>query len=292
VSPEPRAVTRGRWIRIALGAALAAVALIAFALTRPARVQTLRMPLRGISLYYELEGAGPPLLLLHGGAGNGMQFSNQRRDFARAHRLIVPDCRAQGRTTDRPGPLTYHDMAEDMAALLDLLHVERVDVMGWSDGGDIGLDLAIHHPERIAHLVTFGANFGPAGLNAPDVQWNRTATADSFGTGTRVSWTALNPEPEHYREAMNKILDLWRTEPRFTAAELGAIRARTLVCVGEHDLIRPDHTDSLVRAIPGAEKWVVPGASHSAMLERPDLVNPRVLAFLMLAPRLTARGVR
>ncbi len=292
MSPEPRAVTRGRWIRIALGAALAAVALIAFALTRPARVQTLRMPLRGISLYYELEGAGPPLLLLHGGAGNGMQFSNQRRDFARAHRLIVPDCRAQGRTTDRPGPLTYHDMAEDMAALLDSLHVERVDVMGWSDGGDIGLDLAIHHPERIAHLVTFGANFGPGGLNAPDVQWNRTATADSFGTGTRVSWTALNPEPEHYREAMNKILDLWRTEPRFTAAELGAIRARTLVCVGEHDLIRPDHTDSLVRAIPGAEKWVVPGASHSAMLERPDLVNPRVLAFLMLAPRLTARGVR
>ena len=273
-----------RWPWVAAGAALVLVAATAFVLTRPARVQTLHLSLRGIRLYYELEGAGPPLLLLHGGAGNGMQFSNQRRDFARLHRLIVPDCRAQGRTTDRPGPLTYHDMAEDMAALLDSLHVQQVDVMGWSDGGDIGLDLAVHHPERIAHLVTFGANFSPGGLNVPDVEWNRTATADSFGTGTRVSWTALNPDPEHYRAAMDKIIDMWRTQPRFTLAELGGIRARTLVCVGEHDLIRRDHTDSLVRAIPGAELFVVPGASHSAIQERPDLVNPRVLAFLMQAP--------
>jgi pimeloyl-ACP methyl ester carboxylesterase len=292
VNPDRRADPVRRWGRIAVGVVLIAVALIAFVLTRPARVQTVRLPLRGIRLYYELEGAGPPLLLLHGGAGNGMQFSNQRRDFARAHRLIVPDCRAQGRTTDRPGPLTYHDMAEDMAALLDSLHVQRVDVMGWSDGGAIGLDLAIHHPERIAHLVTFGANFSPEGLNAPDVEWNRTATADSFGTGTRVSWTALNPEPQHYREAMDKILDMWRTQPRFTLAELAGIRARTLICVGDHDLIRRDHTDSLVRAIPGAELWVVPGASHSAMLERPDLVNPRVLAFLSQPPRLPPRSVR
>jgi pimeloyl-ACP methyl ester carboxylesterase len=264
---------------------LAAVGALALVLTLPGRVQTLRLPLRGIRVYCELEGTGTPLLLLHGGAGNGMQFSHQRRDFAREHRLIVPDCCAQGRTTDRPGPLTYHDMAEDMVALLDTLHVGRVDIMGWSDGGDIGLDLALHHPERVNHLVTFGANFLPDGLNAPDVEWNRKATADSFGTGTRVSWTSLNPQPEHYRAAMEKILDMWRTQPRFTFEELGRIRARTLVCVGEYDLIRPAHTDSLVRAIPGAERWVVPGASHSAMIERPDLVNPRVLAFLRQGAR-------
>ena len=94
-------------------------------------------PIRGLRMYYETGGAGPPLLLLHGGAGNGMQFEKQIPAFAPSHRLIVPDCRAQGRTTDRPGPLTYHDMAEDMIALLDRLHVRAVDVMGWSDGGDI-----------------------------------------------------------------------------------------------------------------------------------------------------------
>jgi pimeloyl-ACP methyl ester carboxylesterase len=240
--------------------------------------------LRGIRMYYETQGRGSPLLLLHGGAGNGMQFEKQRPAFAEHHLLIVPDCRAQGRTTDRPGPLTYHDMAEDMVALLDRLRVGRVDVMGWSDGGDIGLDLAIHHPERVAHLVTFGANFSPDGLNAADVAWNRAATPDSFGPGMREGWTKLNPQPAHYEAAMGKILAMWRTEPRFTRAQLGRIRARTLVCAGEHDLIRPEHTAALARAIPGARMWIVPGASHGAMIERPDLVNPRVLAFLADQP--------
>ncbi len=252
----------------------------------PAAGQTLAF--RGIRLYYETAGQGPPLLLLHGGAGNGMQFEKQRDEFARSHTVIIPDCRAQGRSTDRPGPLTFHDMAEDMVALLNRLGVGPVDIMGWSDGGNIGLDLAIHHPKRVSHLVTFGANFAPDGLQAADQAWNRTATADSFGTGMRDGWTALSPDPAHYEAAMTKILDLWRTQPRFTAAELGRIRARTLICVGEHDVVRAEHTSELVRRIPGAETWTVPGASHSAMIERPDLVNPRVLAFL--ATKGMARG--
>lgn len=236
--------------------------------------------IRGIRMYYELHGSGAPLLLLHGGAGNGMQFEHQIPAFASTHRLIVPDCCAQGRTTDRSEPLSYQAMAEDMIALLDQIGVKRVDVMGWSDGGNIGLDLAMHHPDRIGHLVTFGANFQPDGLNAQDVAWGRTATADSFGPDMRKGWTKLNPQPEHYVDAMNKILDMWRTQPRWTEADLGTIRAKCLVCAGEHDVVRPEHTAALARAIPGAQVWIVPGASHSAMIERPDLVNPKVLAFL------------
>ncbi len=234
----------------------------------------------GLRMYYELHGSGPPLLLIHGGAGNGMQFEHQVPDFEKTHTLIVPDCRAQGRTNDRPGPLTYHGMAEDMIALLDALHLKRVDVMGWSDGGNIGLDMAMHHPDRVSHLVTFGANFRPDGVSPQDMAWNASATADSFGPGMREGWTKLNPQPEHYAEAMDKILVMWRTLPRWTAADLGRIRAKCLICAGEHDLIRREHTDALARAIPHAEEWIVPGASHGAMIERPDLVNPKVLAFL------------
>ncbi len=233
----------------------------------------------GIRMYYELHGAGPPLLLLHGGAGNGMQFEKQLPAFTPHYRCIVPDCCAQGRTSDRPGPLTYHAMAEDMIALLDRLHVKRVDIMGWSDGGNIGLDMAMHHPDRVKHLVTFGANFQPDGLNPQDVEWNSTATAESFGPGMKEGWTQLNPQPEHYEEAMNKIIAMWRTLPRWSLADLHTIRAKCLICAGDHDLIRRDHTEQLAHAIPGAEMWIVPNASHSAMIERWDVVNPRVLEF-------------
>jgi pimeloyl-ACP methyl ester carboxylesterase len=270
--PSPRAILPGL---------IAAACLVA----APARADGGRVvPVRDIRVYLEEQGSGPPLLLLHGGAGNGMQFAKQREAFARRHRLLIPDCRGQGRTTLGTGPFDYHAMAEDMLALLDSLHVAKVDVMGWSDGGDIGLDLAIHHPGRIVHLVTFGANASPEGLRPADRAWAATATADSFGDGMRRDWSALNPEPDRYREAMEKILAMWRTEPRFTARELAAIRARVLVCAGEHDLILPEHTALLTREIPGARSWIVPGASHGAMLERPDLVNPRVLAFLDEGP--------
>ena len=234
----------------------------------------------GIRMYYETRGAGSVLVLLHGGAGNGEQFGGQVPAFEKRFRLVVPDMCAQGRTTDRPGPLTYHAMAEDVIALMDRLGVKRFDIMGWSDGGVTGLDLAIHHPERLRRLVTFGANFSPDGLQPADVAWNDTATAAAFGDGMRQGWTRLSPEPGHYEAAMNKIIHMWKTEPRFTAAELHSIRARVLVGAGEHDLIRLEHTRALAASIPGAQMWIVPGASHGAMLEKPAEVNARVIDFL------------
>jgi pimeloyl-ACP methyl ester carboxylesterase len=265
-------------LRLALAACF-----VTFALphARPAHAYTGHyLRVHGIRMYYELHGRGAPLLLLHGGAGNGMQFEKQLPAFSPRYRCIVPDCCAQGRTTDRPGPLTYHAMAEDMIALLDHLRIRRVDIMGWSDGGNIGLDMAMHHPDRVAHLVTFGANFRPDGLNPQDIQWNNTATAESFGPGMREGWTKLNPQPENFEQAMNKIIAMWRSLPNWTPADLGAIRAKTLVCAGDRDLIRADHTAELAKAIPGAEMWIVPNASHSAMIERAEVVNPRVLEFL------------
>jgi pimeloyl-ACP methyl ester carboxylesterase len=237
------------------------------------------LTVHGIRMYYEVHGKGRPLLMLHGGTGNGMQFEHQLPAFSPAYRCIVPDCCAQGRTTDRPGPLTYHAMAEDMIALLDHLHVKSADIMGWSDGGNIGLDMAMHHPERVGHLVTFGANFQPDGLNPDDVQWNNTATAQSFGNGMRDAWTKLNPQPEHYEEAMNKIIAMWRTLPNWSLADLRTIRAKTLIVCGDHDLIRQDHSEQLAHAIPGAQLWVVPNANHGVMVEHWDIVNPRVLEF-------------
>ncbi len=260
--------------------ALAAVALLALGACAADRPAGRYVALDGIRMYVEVHGRGPALVLLHGGTGDGRQFSNQVPEFEKRFRVIVPDLCAQGRTTDRPGPLTYHAMAEDIAALLDRLHVRRADVMGWSDGGIVGLDLALHHPGRVEHLVTFGANFTPDGLNPRDVEWNLSASAESLGPATRQAYVREAPDPAHYEVAMNKIIAMWRTQPNFTLAQLRAIRARTLVCAGEHDLVRPEHTQQLAAAIPGARLWIVPGATHGAILERPALVNRTVLEFL------------
>ena len=265
-------------IRALLSLALLAGASLAHAATPVAVGRYAKV--NGIRLYYEIHGQGSPLLLLHGGVGDGRQFEKQLPAFTPTHRCIVPDSRAQGRSTDGAAPLTYHQMAEDMIALLDQLRVKRVDIMGWSDGGVIGLDLAMNHPERVRRVVTFGANFRADGLNQPDIEWNATASAESFGPGMKEAYEKQNPEPANYETAMTKVIAMWRTQPQWTPAELGTIRARVLVGAGEHDVIRRDHSEALAKAIPGAELWIVPGASHSVMIERPEVVNPKVLEFL------------
>jgi pimeloyl-ACP methyl ester carboxylesterase len=237
--------------------------------------------LNGIRVYYETYGKGPTLVLLHGGAGSGAQFEHQIPYLEKHFRLVVPDARAQGRTTDGAGPLTYHAMAEDVRALLDHLHVKKADMLGWSDGGDVALDLAMHHPDRVGKIITFGANYRADGLNSPDVAWNRTATADDFGPDMRKFYDSVAPDTAHYEIAMNKVIALWREEPNWNEADLGRIRSRTLIVAGDHDVVRPDHTESLAKAIPNATLWIVPDASHSMLQEKPEVVNPRVLAFLL-----------
>lgn len=267
--------------------ALAALALVAAGCGTWTPPRATRIPkaghyasLRGIRVYYETYGKGPALVLLHGGAGSGAQFAKQVPVFARHFRLIVPDARGQGRTTDTPGPLTYHGMAEDVKALLDHLHVARANLLGWSDGGVVALDLAMHHPERVLRVVTFGANFRADGLNAPDVAWNQTAQAQDFGPDMRRFYVSVAPDSNRYEEAMNKVIALWRDEPNWNEADLARIQSKVLVVAGEHDVVRQDHTEAMARAIPHATLWIVPGASHSVLQEQPEVVNPRVLTFL------------
>jgi pimeloyl-ACP methyl ester carboxylesterase len=274
-------VFRARLAWLALGVALVSVAACEGApwSGHYARVQ-------GIRLYYEIHGRGAPLLLLHGGGGSGQSFSHQIPAFERQFRVIVPDLRAQGRTSDGPGPLTYRAMADDMIALLDRLGVKRADVVGWSDGAIVGLDLAIRHPERVDHLVSFGANFTPDGYTQPALDWISTANAESFGPDAKQDYRRLAPDPDHYEIAMHKILAMWRTQPNYSLADLRAIKARALIAAGEHDMVRDDHTRALAAAIPGARLWIVPGAGHGVIFEEPELVNRTVIDFLhdRLAP--------
>jgi len=220
--------------------------------------------LNGVRIAYRVHGHGARLLLLHGGGSQSLAMARQILDFGRHFTVIAPDSRGQGESSDDGDTLSYHVMAEDMVGLLDRLHVARADVVGWSDGGIIGLDLAIHHPGRVRKLVVFGANFTPDGIEHRQLEEIRSAWADDSARAAADTAARLPLGARLHR--------LWLTQPNFSLTDLGSIRAPTLVAVGDRDLPSLEHTVALARAIPGAQLCVIPGATHAVLRERPDVV--------------------
>ena len=120
----------------------------------------------GIKLHYETYGQGTPLLMIHGNGGSIAHLGYQIEAFAPRYQVIVADSRGHGQSEMGPGRLTYEHQAEDLNALLDHLHLKSAYVLGWSDGGILGLLLAIHHPDKVAKLAIMGANLRPDGAYA------------------------------------------------------------------------------------------------------------------------------
>ncbi len=240
-----------------------------------------RADLNGIRLYYETHGSGEPLLLMHGGTAFIESFYAQIPALARGHRIIAPDSRCHGRSTDGEGPLSYGLMASDMLALIDRLKLGRVDIVGWSDGGIIGLDLAIHHPSRVGRLVMIGSNFRADGMTAGSIAKLKTLTPDDpLLEDARAFYRRIAPDPSRWPVLFGKVKTMWLTQPQYTAADLAKVRAKTLVILGENDDIRREHGQEMARRIPGARLVIIPGASHMAPMEKPDELNKVIVDFL------------
>ena len=236
-----------------------------------------RAQVDGISLYYETYGAGPPVLVLHG-AGAFLETMNPFiRALAPTHTVIAVDSRGQGRSTDGPGPIHYAQMADDMLALMDALHIKTADVVGWSDGGIVGLAMAMKAQGRVGRLMAIGANYDVKGVDPkaadPAAFAREAAQVEPF-------YDAIAPDPKHFPVMVQKIAAMLSTEPHYTPTDLGRIRAQVLVVAGEHDLILRPHTDALAHAIPGAREVIVPGASHFGPLEQPRVYGDLAVNFL------------
>jgi len=236
-----------------------------------------RANVNGISLYYETYGQGPPVLVLHG-AGAFLEVMHYFiTALAPTHTVIAVDSRAQGRSTDGPGPITYGRMGADMIALMDALKIKQADVVGWSDGGIVGLDMAMKHPDRVRRLIAIGANYDVNGIDRKKMS---PAMLAAQAQQVKPFYDAIAPDPSHFAVVMKKIETMVTTEPHYTLAELSHIHARVLIVAGEHDLILRKHTDNLAHAIPGAKEIIVPGASHFGPLEKPDVYNDIARNFL------------
>jgi pimeloyl-ACP methyl ester carboxylesterase len=234
--------------------------------------------INGVELYYEEHGdpAGQPVLLLHGSLGSSEDFDNLAPVLVTAgYRVIGTDSRAQGRSAWGDVPITYEQMAADTLGLLDHLGITKTDVVGWSQGGIIALDLAIHHPERLGRVVAYGAYFSPAGTRfVPSAQ---IPPLERF----IADYRRLSPEPERFEELAGVLDALHKTAPNYSEAELGSISVPVLVLDGaEEEGIKPEHTRRLAALIPGSTLVLMPDTGHFAMFAQPAAFNQIVLDYL------------
>ena len=233
----------------------------------------------GAHIYYAAFGAGPPVILLHGGMVNSRWWANQAPALTRAgYRAILIDSRGHGRSSRDGRPYTYELMASDVVAVMDHLGIRKAAVVGWSDGAIVGLVMAIHDPDRLTRVFAFAANMDPSGVK-PDVETNRTfARAEARGAR---DYAMLSPTPGDFAAFKKAIETMWQTEPNYTAAQLAKIITPVAIVDGDHDeAIKPEHTRYLARSIPGAKLIFLPGVSHFAMLQNPALFNAAMLGFL------------
>jgi pimeloyl-ACP methyl ester carboxylesterase len=235
-------------------------------------------PVGDIQMYYTVYGEGDPVLLIHGGLGNADVWGFQVPELAKTHEVIVADSRGHGRSTRSDKPFGYALMADDYLALLDHLGVDQTALVGWSDGGIIGLDIAIRHPERLSRLFAFAANYTPEGVKA-SVADDRTFNA--YIARAAEDYARLSPTPDQFDAFVEQISQMWATEPNYTQDQLRAITVPTVIFDGDHDeAIEPAHTEEMAELIPGAELVIMKDASHFAMWQHPDEFNATVLEFL------------
>ncbi len=234
----------------------------------PEAVKSGYAPVNGIELYYAVFGKGDPILLIHGGLGHSDIWSNQVIALAKTNTVIIADSRGHGRSSRDAQPYGYDLMSSDYLALLDYLKIDKVDLIGWSDGGIIGIDIALHHPERLNKLFAQAANVTIDGVN-PDVMNNKTFATYIEKMG--ADYKKLSKTPDQYDAFVDQISKMWATQPAWTKEQLATIKTPTAIVAGDHDeAILPKHTEYIASAIPGAKLIILKDASHFAMLQDPD----------------------
>jgi pimeloyl-ACP methyl ester carboxylesterase len=248
------------------------------ALPLPATEVSGRMAHDGAEIWYASYGAGPAVVLLHGGMGNAGNWGYQVPALVEAgYRAVVIDSRGHGRSTRDQRPFSYTLLAADTRAVLDKLEIANAAFVGWSDGADTALVLAAETPERAAGVMFFACNMDGTGT----LPFVMTPVIGRCFNRHVEDYAALSPVPGGFEAFSEAVGLMQRTQPEYSAAQLGAIRVPVTVVQAEHDeFIKPEHARYLARTIPGAELVWLDGVSHFAPVQRPDLFNGAMLDFV------------
>jgi pimeloyl-ACP methyl ester carboxylesterase len=244
----------------------------------PAPAESGYAPVNGIKMYYAVYGQGSPILFIHGGLANADYWANQVIALSKTHKVIVADSRGHGRSTRTSAPMGYDLMASDYVALLDYLKIPKTALVGWSDGGIIGIDIAMSHPDRLTKLFAQAANVTTNGVKPDTMQ---APTFGGFVGHAGGEYRRMSPTPDQYAAFVAEINKMWETQPNWTKEQLSKIRVPTAIVLGDHDeAIKRDHTEYMASVIPGAKLIILKNASHFAMLQDPDGYTKAVLDFV------------
>lgn len=228
-----------------------------------------------LDIYYEEQGHGPPLLLIHGGTLTGASWQPYLAAFAAHYRVITPDSRGHGRTANPTGRMSYRLLAEDLAALVQALALPRPLICGYSDGGQVALEIGMRYPDLPQALIV-----GAAWFKFTDTYraWVRGVLGDEQSPGVDTEqfardypgwaeWLQQAYGPDGWKTFLHQIKPMWATPLNYTPADFARVVAPTLVLLGDRDdLVPVEEAAEMYRLLPNAELAVVPGADHGAFL--------------------------
>jgi pimeloyl-ACP methyl ester carboxylesterase len=231
-------------------------------------------PAGELSMYYEIRGEGRPLILLHGAYMTVDMMGPILPGLAESRRVVVPEQQGHGRTADVDRPITYEQMADDTAALARHLEIEDADVVGYSMGGGIALQLAIRHPALVRKLVLASTSFTSDGMHAVALEMLPSVTPELFaGTAIEEAYRRTAPNPGDFPKLVEKLKQLDTTDFAWPEQEIRAIAAPTLIILGDSDGIRLEHAVELfglrgggvmgdLAGLPDSQLAVLPGTAH------------------------------
>jgi pimeloyl-ACP methyl ester carboxylesterase len=244
--------------------------------TAPAlAVKTGYADVNGLHMYYEELGAGEPVLLLHGAYMSADDMRPVANILAKTRKVIVPEAQGHARTVDIDRPITYEAMADDTAALMDHLGIQSADVVGYSMGATTALMLAMRHPAKVERMVAASGTFKTTGMYPEVVAFFPTITPEIFaGSPFEAAYKKLSPTPEKFPQFVEKLKQLDVTPQDWPAKDIAAIKAPTLVIVGDQDVVTPEHAVEMFRLLGGGKPGdmgnpppddqlaILPGTSH------------------------------
>ena len=247
----------------------------------PKAVRSGLAPVNGIKIWYATFGHGESVVMLHGGLASADYWGRQVRALQTHYQVIVMDSRGHGRSSRDAQPFGYDLMASDVLALMDHLGIKKAAIVGWSDGAIIGLDIAMHHPERVSKLFAFAANSDPSGV--ADIA--RSDVFNAYIARAGEEYKRQSPTPTEYKAFVEEITKMWETQPKWTDADLARIKVPTWIVDADHDeAIKRENTEFMAAHIPGAGLLIQPEVSHFSFLQDPEQFTGDLLHFLAHVP--------